>query len=91
MPRVKHRPPKSLPYRIALIEWRDAHSDRSGGWVAPEDIEQAEVLIRSCGFVVGLHLKPDHVTVAQDVAPDGQLNGVSHLPVGMVVAIHYIT
>ena len=91
MKRPKSAPPASLPYRVGLVEWRDAHQDTTGGWIAPEDIDPGEVVVQSVAYVVGLHLKPDHLTVAQDLAPDGQLNGVSHIPLGMVKAIHYIT
>ena len=84
MKRPKSAPPASLPYRVGLVEWTDAHGE--AGWIALEDIDQDPVMVQSIALVVGLHLKPDHLTVAQDLHPDGRLNGVSHIPLGMVKA-----
>lgn len=83
-------PPPELPYRPAVIRWRDAHEDEAGGWVAPESIDPEPCTITTVAFVVGVHLKPDHLTICQDVAPNGQLNGVTHLPLGMAPTIHYL-
>lgn len=87
--RRRRRTPNPLPYRVGVVEWVDAHGD--SGWLSPDEIDPTPVKVTSVAFVVGVHVKPDHLTICQDVHPDGRLNGVSHIPLGMAPTIHFLT
>jgi hypothetical protein len=67
---------------IWLVEWDDAHADRSGGWVIPADIEFHPYHVVSVGW--RLEVDADHVSLVQSLGDDGACDHVLHVPLGMV-------
>jgi hypothetical protein len=70
---------------IVVIVWRDAHADRSGGWVMPEHIDADPYRVTSIGWRI--EDKPGHVSIAQSRGDDGALDHVLHIPAAMVEII----
>lgn len=86
---TKKPKPAPAPYRAAIVRWHDAHDNRTAGWVTGVDVDRSGYIVTTCGFVYALD---DHLlTVCMDVGGDGMVNGVSHIPRGMVVSIDFLT
>jgi len=68
-----------------IVVWADAHTNTTT-WTAIEDLDQEEYLVETCGFLLATcdGGKPEHVTVYQSKTPDGEVDGVLNIPVGMV-------
>jgi predicted RecA/RadA family phage recombinase len=67
--------------KLVLVEWEDANSPFTGGWVAPAEVNTDTITIHSCGYV----LYDDGITIvlASSVAPDdveGAVSGVITIP-----------
>lgn len=69
---------------IAVV-WHDAHSDRSGGWVLPADIDDEPYRVTTVGWRIDP--KPGHVSLAQSIGDDGALDHIIHIPDGMVMEV----
>ena len=70
-------PDKSL----VVVVWHDAHSEQS--WTSVEELDSDPYVVRTAGYLLP-DAKPGHVVIAQSVGPDGALDGVLQIPVGMV-------
>ena len=70
---------------LVRVTWADAHSSPHSSWCDPDELREdvEEWLNDTVGYVVAPG-KPDHVTVAQSVTPDGSVDHVLHIPTGMV-------
>lgn len=69
--------------KIELITWRDAGGE-TAGWMASEDIDDINPIIRSVGWVV--KETDANITLAMDLADDGDTNQRGRIPKGMVVS-----
>ena len=72
--------------KAVLVVWADAHADLET-WTHPDDIDDnGEYLVRSVGWhlPVGDGGKTDHMTLCQSQTPNGDIDHVLHIPVGMV-------
>lgn len=72
------KPPRQH-YPLVEVVWEDAAAV-DAGWA--RQIVVKPILIRSVGFLVLCDKK--HVVLAMDVCPDGEHNGRSQIPKGMV-------
>ena len=79
----------AAPYRVAVVRWLDTTSPL--GWQTPDDLDGDPCTITSCGYVLPLGTRAAHLTLCRDVHPDGDVNGVTHIPLRMVLSIHYAT
>jgi hypothetical protein len=70
---------------VWLVEWDDAHADRSGGWVLPGDIEFNPYRVCSVGWRI--EVDADHVSLVQSVGDDDACDHVLHIPAGMVRSV----
>lgn len=88
---LRHRAAKPAEhgYRIACVYWDDTHPIT--GWHDPAELDDGPCTIVSCGYILPLTAKAEHLTIAQDVAPDGEVNGVSHLPLACVRRVDFLT
>lgn len=73
---------------VWLVEWDDAHADRSGGWVLPADIEFTPYRVTTVGY--RLEVDDCHVSIVQSVGDDGACDHVIHVPLGMVRSVRRI-
>ncbi len=71
--------------RRTIVVWHDAHTDRAGGWVLPENRDMEPYTVTSIGFRVDD--KPGHVSIAQSVGDDEALDSILHIPEGMVQSV----
>ena len=71
---------ENLP--LELIEWRDAGGE-GGGWLHPNDVDDENPIIRSIGWVV--KETQNNVTLAMDLADDGDTNTRGRIPKGMII------
>ena len=78
--------PFKLVYPMVSIEWDDAAGLRHGWESSIEKLEPQTVL--SVGFL--LKETDDHIVIAQDVDAEGQHNGRSQIPKGMIKKIKVI-
>lgn len=69
-----------LPPMI-LARWTDAHSYSE--WTDPEEVDDEPLIVTSVGF--RLDLKPGHLCLAQTLDPDGRLDSMICIPLGMVI------
>lgn len=69
--------------RIEMVTWRDASSE-SDGWKSPADLDDVNVIVVSVGFLV--KETANNITLAQDLADDGDTHGRGRIPLGMVVS-----
>jgi len=68
--------------RIELITWRDAGGEQQG-WMEPGDIDDDNPIVTSVGWVV--KETENNVTLAMDVADDGDTHTRGRIPKGMIV------
>lgn len=70
---------------IVEITWADTHSGGTG-WTPISDIDQAEYIIKSCGYLlsIGDGGKENHVTIYQSRTEDDDLDHILHIPVAMI-------
>jgi hypothetical protein len=66
-----------------LITWRDAGGEQDG-WIDPKDIDDDNPLVQSVGWVV--KETDNNVTLAMDVADDGDTHTRGRIPKGMIVS-----
>jgi hypothetical protein len=68
------------------VTWRDAHAGTTT-WTNPRDIDPEPCIVRTSGFLMAESDggKKDHLTIFQSITPDGDVDHVLHIPVGMVV------
>lgn len=69
--------------RIELITWRDAGGEQ-GGWLEPADIDDENPIIQSIGWVC--KETDNNVTLAMDLADDGDTHTRGRIPKGMIVS-----
>lgn len=69
--------------KIELITWRDAGGEQDG-WLDATDIDDANPIIKSVGFVV--KETDNNITLAMDLADDGDTHTRGRIPKGMVVS-----
>lgn len=80
-----------LPYPIVAITWRDAHADPSGTWTHISEIEDCgPYYILTVGFLLP-NIKADHVSVAQSLDPEENIDTILHIPVKMVEGVILLT
>jgi hypothetical protein len=72
-----------LDHKLELVTWRDAGGEDSG-WKSPSDIGDDNPIITSVGWVV--KETDNNLTLAMDLADDGETNGRSRIPKGMIVS-----
>jgi hypothetical protein len=69
---------------IVLLVWNDAHAGDNETWTPIEDIEDGGYyVVQSVGWLVP-DAKAGHVTIAQSLTPDDQIDHLLHVPSGMV-------
>lgn len=70
---------------IVEITWADTHSGGIG-WTPISDIDQAEYIITSCGYLLSTADggKENHVTLYQSRTEDDDLDHILHIPVAMI-------
>lgn len=71
---------------VVLLKWADAHSG-AHHWHALGEIEDdGEYIVQSVGWLIPVDEggKDGHVTLAQSMTPDADVDHVLHVPVGMV-------
>jgi hypothetical protein len=69
-------------HAIVSVVWLDAHA-ASDGWFDIDDLDVEPCSVTTIGWLIA-DAKPDHVTVAQSLADDGELYAVFCIPIGMV-------
>lgn len=71
-----------------IVSWLDAHQGE-GYWHSLEDDDKEPHVIQSAGFLIAETDggKPGHVTLAQNVDPNGLVDHVIFIPVKMVERI----
>lgn len=69
-----------LPPMI-LARWTDAHSYSI--WTDPGDVDDEALVVTSIGF--RLDLKAGHLCLAQTLDPEGTLDSMICIPLGMVI------
>jgi len=86
---IRRRIPDGPPYRIGVIRWDDTHPVE--GWHEPAALDGDPCTMTSVAYVLPWGTKADHLTICQDVAPEGQVNGVTHLPLTIVRRVDFLT
>lgn len=69
--------------KIELVIWRDAGGE-SEGWESPEDISDENPIIKSVGWLV--KETDNNITLAMDLADDGDTHTRGRIPKGMVIS-----
>lgn len=69
-------------HAIISVVWLDAHA-ASEGWFDIADLDVEPCSVVTVGWLIA-DAKPDHVTVAQSLADDGECYGLFCIPIGMV-------
>lgn len=74
------------PLTYIYLTWKDAHSGTTT-WTQPRDIDSEPCIVKTSGFLLSEAEggKEGHITVFQSVTPDGDIDHVLHIPVGMVI------
>lgn len=81
----------SLPYPIVAVKWRDAHADPIGTWTNLDELEDCGPYhVISVGFLLP-SVKADHVSVAQSLDPEENIDTILHIPVKMVEEVVLFT
>jgi hypothetical protein len=76
---------------VLLVVWADTHADKMGTWQPIEDIEDdGEYLVETVGFVIE-GAKERHLTLAQSMSPDAQVDHLLHIPVGMIRSVQQLS
>lgn len=71
--------------KIEMITWRDAGgSDDDNTWKDTVDVDDENPIIQSVGWVV--KETAHNLTIAMDLADDGQTHSRSRIPIGMIVS-----
>lgn len=69
--------------RFVAITWADAHAD-CAEWTGLTDMEDdGDFLVRSVGILL-VGAKRGHISIAQSITPDEDVDSVLHIPKGMV-------
>jgi hypothetical protein len=89
--------------KLALVTWRDAHSDAASGWTTADDIaasDDGDYIVWSVGWLLqtgdAVSVKTDHVSVAQSLGnvtgscESQTIDSVLHIPVENVLAIRVL-
>ena len=74
---------KGTLMKIELVTWRDAGGEQEG-WQDPSDIDDANPIITSVGWVV--KETDNNLTLAMDIADDGDTHTRGRIPKGMIVS-----
>jgi len=72
--------------KVVAVRWHDTHADVSG-WVSllgPHDKEPYEIVTIGIALDKKCGRKPGHVSIAQSLSQDGQVDSVLHVPKPMV-------
>lgn len=85
---LRRRIPDGPPYRPAVIRWADTHP--VAGWHDPDALDDGPCVITSVAYVLPWATKADHLSICQDVAPTGEVNGVCHLPLACVRRVDFL-
>ena len=86
---LRKRIPDTPPYRIGVIRWDDTHPVE--GWHDPGELDGDPCTMTSVAYVLPWGTKDGHLSICQDVAPEGQVNGVTHLPLAIVRRVDFLT
>ena len=76
-----------------VVSWADAHAGMEH-WTPLTDLEDdGEYIVSSVGWLIPVDEggKAEHVTLAQSLTPDDDVDHVIHIPVSMVRTIASIT
>jgi hypothetical protein len=68
--------------KIERITWRDAGGEQDG-WIATDDLDDDNPIVQSVGWVV--KETENNVTLAMDLADDGDTHTRGRIPKGMIV------
>lgn len=70
---------------LVRVIWADAHTNSHSSWCDPEELadDGDEWLNETIGYLVAPG-KPEHLTVAQSITPDGSVDSVLFIPKAMV-------
>lgn len=68
--------------KLELITWHDAGSNEDDLSWSDDPGEDGDIVIKTVGWVVKETVK--YITVAMDLADDGQTHTRSRIPVGMI-------
>jgi|DEB0MinimDraft_6_1074348.scaffolds.fasta_scaffold183821_2 hypothetical protein len=69
--------------RMVAITWADAHGD-CAEWTDLTEVEDdGDYLVRSVGILL-VGAKRGHLSIAQSITPDEDVDSVLHIPKGMV-------
>ena len=77
-----------MTYRPAVVHWIDTSSPL--GWQTVADLDGDTCVVRSVAWVLPEGTRVDHLTLAQDVHPEGDVNGVTHIPWAMVRRVDFL-
>lgn len=71
--------------KAELIVWKDAGgTEDDATWASAEDVDDENPIITSVGWVV--RETANNLTIAMDLADDGQTHTRSRVPIGMIVS-----
>ena len=73
---------------MVRVRWKDAHSDRSGGWVLPGNRDKDPWVNTSVGFLVDP--KPGHISICLNMTEDEQEDSHLHVLEQMVIDVEYL-
>lgn len=71
---------------LVLVQWTDAHADRSGTWVRFDGIEDEPLIVSTVGVLLPKTVKRGHLSIAQSYF-DEFYDHVLHIPKKMVISI----
>lgn len=77
--------PTKNNHNYICVVWADAHAG-AGHWAELEEHDMGEHLVTTVGMNITPKEggKPEHITVAQSLSPDGFYDHVIYIPTGMV-------
>jgi hypothetical protein len=70
--------------KIVIVVWSDAHSEPT--WMDESEIDNDPYLVHSVGFKLR-RCKKGHLSIAQSVTDDGNIDHVIHIPKAMIVSM----
>lgn len=79
-------------FEMVSIKWADAHAGE-GHWSLLEDEDGGEHIVQTVGLLIPTADggKPDHLTIAQSMSPDGFVDHVIFIPAAMSRSVTFLT
>ena len=84
--------PSETSFEMVSITWADAHAGE-GHWSLLEETDTGEHIVQTVGFLIPTSEggKPEHMTIAQSMSPDGFVDHVIFIPVAMTRSVTFLT